>query len=71
MPEELTIKQASQRSGLSPSYLARMLNAGRIKGRKEVTQFITVWYVDAESLAAYPSTKQKPGKKPKLQEAGA
>lgn len=74
MGEELTLKEASERSGYSRSYLARMLGAGRIKGRKEVSRFTTAWYIDADSLAAYPATRQKPGIKPgtkRKQPAGA
>lgn len=65
---ELTVKEASKRSGFSTSHIARMLKAGRITGRKESTPFGDVWYVDPESLAAYPGTRQKPGRKPKQQE---
>jgi hypothetical protein len=65
---ELTVKEASRQSGFSTSHIARMLKAGRMRGRKESTPFGDVWYVDAESLAAYPNTRQKPGRKPKQRE---
>ena len=64
MGERLTIKEAAERSGLSPSMLARLLKSGRIHGEKIKTQFIEVWSVDADSLAAYPASRQKPGFKP-------
>jgi hypothetical protein len=66
---ELTVKEASRQSGFSTSHITRQLNAGRIKGRRDKTPFGDVWWVDAESLAAYPGTRQKPGRKPKQQSA--
>ena len=64
MRERLTVKQAAERSGLSRGSLSRLLNAGRIQGEKVKTEFFEVWYVDADSLAAYPASRQKPGMKP-------
>ena len=64
MGERWTVKEAALRSGLSTSMLARLLKTGRIQGEKVKTQFIEVWYVDADSLAAYPASRQKPGPKP-------
>jgi hypothetical protein len=64
MGERLTLKEAAERSSLSTSMLARLLKSGRIQGEKSKTQFIEVWYVDVDSLAAYPASRQKPGPKP-------
>ena len=64
MGERLTVKEAAERSGLSPSMLARLLRSGRIQGEKVKTAFIEVWSVDAASLVAYPAHRQKPGRKP-------
>ena len=65
---EMTVRQASKESGLSPSQLSRLLSAGRIQGRKEETPFGIVWYVDVASLHTYPSTRRKPGPKPKQEQ---
>jgi hypothetical protein len=46
--------------------LSRLLKAGRIHGEKVKMELadMEVWLVDAESLAAYPASRQKPGTKP-------
>jgi transcriptional regulator with XRE-family HTH domain len=66
MGERITIKQAAERSGLSRGMLSRLLKAGRIQGKKVKMELadIEVWLVDAESLAAYPASRQKPGTRP-------
>ncbi len=57
--DEMTVRQASQASFLSGSYLIRLINAGKIKGRK----LGSFWIIDRPSLEAYLASERKPGKK--------
>ena len=58
---EMTVRQASQHSNMSGSYLIRLIDRGKIKGRR----LGSFWIIDKPSLDAYLATERKPGKKPK------
>ncbi len=59
MQEEITVAQACQISGLSHSYVIRLVKEGKIKGR-QIGQF---WVVQRSSLQAYLDTPRKSGPK--------
>lgn len=63
MDEWLTVKQASDQYKLSVSYLNRLLNKGRLKGRKETNPNGTYWMIEKRSLDAYMASDRKPGVK--------
>lgn len=57
-----TIKEASDRLGVSIQYVHRMVTEGRIFGRMRGD----VWLLDPESLRQYEATRmRKPGRKRK------
>ena len=67
MGEQITVKQAKQKYGLSASYLNRLLNNNRLKGHKERTELGTeYWLIAVDSLEEYIASDRKPGvKKPR------
>jgi excisionase family DNA binding protein len=64
---EMTVRQASQHSGFSGSYLLRLIDRGKIRGRR----LGSFWIVDKPSLDAYLATERKPGKKRQPAKANA
>jgi excisionase family DNA binding protein len=68
----LTTPQAEQKSGLTKSYLARLLRKGIIEGH----QFGREWVIYLDSLETFLSSSRKPGpkgphKKPSLEAASS
>lgn len=53
------LREASQRSGLSPGRLRQLLRARRLEGRK----IGNAWGVEEESLEAYLRSDRRPGPK--------
>ncbi len=55
----LTIPQAAERCGLTPSYLAHLLRNRRLEGFRLARE----WFVYADSLEAFLAHPRKPGPK--------
>ncbi len=63
MPENdyISVKEASERYGVSESYLTRLLREGRLKGRK---LGVRIWMVDASEAEVSLKEPRKRGRKP-------
>ena len=53
----ITLTEASERYGLSQSYLAQIARSGRLKARK----FGTTWVTTPAAVEAYLASRQKRG----------
>ena len=63
MPGEadlITVAEASARTGYTPRHIARLLQQGKIAGRK----FGPVWLTTTEAIEVYRRSDPKPGPKP-------
>ena len=59
MENYLSVKEASERYGLSRTQINRLLRAGKIRGRR----FGHFWVVAPESIKAYIENPPRPGLK--------
>jgi len=49
MATELSVREAAELTGYNPDHIYRLLESGKVRGRKVVT----VWLVDRDSILAY------------------
>jgi hypothetical protein len=63
LKDYLSTREASQRYGISPSQLTRLLNAQLIQGKKIGHD----WLIYEPSLKKYVKNPPKPGPKPRKQ----
>lgn len=59
LPEWIDVRQASELSGYSLTYLRRIMRDGRIEAKKRGT----MWWIDRESLRAYLAIVEALGSK--------
>lgn len=57
----ISVKEASEKYGLSESYITRLLREGRVKGQK---LGLRVWMVNPSKVEAYLKEPRKRGRKP-------
>ena len=55
----ITVREASEKTGLTRKHINYLLREGTVKGHK----IETVWLVDLASLEAYIKSRPKPGPK--------
>ncbi len=60
MLEGLSVKEAAARSGLSREYIRKLLQHGKIQGRKVIRE----WIISRESLDRFVASERKMGRPP-------
>ena len=61
LEDYISVKEASERYGVSESYITRLLREGRLKGQK---LGLRVWMVNVNEVEAYLKEPRKRGRKP-------
>jgi len=60
LPDYVSVRQAHERYGISPTQIRHLVKTGKIAGKKIAHD----WLIVPSSLEAYLANRPKPGRKP-------